>query len=388
MLDAFTLRVAFGVISVSVLALTYFVTYRSTRSAYSGWWCLALICLGPGGLLYLFNDTGFQAVANPLGNAVTALGAVCIWAAVRALDGRELPWQVFAATTALVLVPAFFDDPAHDVWPAGSVYLASIAVVTLMAMRELVRLAVALRRDPEARLEYSRSVESVAAVCGLFATYYLLRTVVFVTVGPDDQTFRIFFGAQATCMLLILLVMVVSFNVSILSFEHESHALRERARRDPLTGLLNRKAFEEAVALLRRRHNLGEQAAIVVADLDEFKEVNDGLGHQAGDRALVTFAEIARTVVGDHGVVARLGGDEFLLFTYGASAEELVGEIDERYAGLPGPGPLPSVSFGISRLEDDDELAEATRRADVALYRAKGSGGDQIVRAESVGDES
>lgn len=381
MLDTFSLRVAFGLVAVCVLVLTYFVTYRSTRSAYSGWWTLALLGFGPGALLYLFNGTPLQAIANPLGNAATILGTVCLWGGTRALGGRELPRWVLVAAPLASFVPALFDDPGDDVWPAGSIYLAVNAVLTVLAAREMLRLGWQLRRDDEPRMEYLRSVDSMTVVSCVFAAFYLLRTLVFVAVGPEADLFRIGFGSQAACLLFMLLMVATSFNVSILSFERESHALRERATRDALTGLFNRNAFEEAVSIMRRRSG-GTGAAVLMADLDQFKGLNDGLGHQAGDRALVAFSESARTVVGERGVVGRLGGDEFVIVSFRARAEELAHAIDTAYrnADTQVEGDLPTVSFGIARLAPDDALDDALERADIAMYRAKAMGGGRAVR--------
>lgn len=381
MLDIFSLRVAFGLVALCVLVLTYFVTYRSTRSAYSGWWTLSLFGFGPGALLYLFNDTQFQALANPLGNVATVLGAVCLWGGTRALGGRKLPLWVLVVAPLVVFIPALFDDPGTDVWPAGSVYLAVNSVLTILAAREVVRLGRQLQRDNDARMEYRRSVYSMAVVSCVFAAFYVLRLVFFVTLGPESDVFRIGLGTQTACLLFMLLMVATSFNVSILSFERESHALRERATRDALTGLFNRKAFEDAVAIMRRRSG-GSGAVVLMADLDQFKGLNDGRGHQAGDRALVAFSESACAEVGDQGVVGRLGGDEFVIVSFRPEAEELAHAIDTAYRStdVGVQGALPTVSFGIARLGPQDELADALGRADAAMYRAKSMGGSRAVR--------
>ena len=97
------------------------------------------------------------------------------------------------------------------------------------------------------------------------------------------------------------------------------HASRELALTDELTGLANRRLFHE-----RLREELGDRAdgeaslAIAMVDLDRFKELNDTLGHHAGDRLLAQLGPRLKDVVGDAGLVARLGGDEFALLLPGA----------------------------------------------------------------------
>ncbi len=80
MLDTPSLRVAFGVVALTMLVLFYFVTYRSTRSAYSAWWCAALGMFVGGASLYLFNGTSNQVWANPLANVLVVAGAASVWA--------------------------------------------------------------------------------------------------------------------------------------------------------------------------------------------------------------------------------------------------------------------------------------------------------------------
>src|SRR4051794_34279774 len=108
------------------------------------------------------------------------------------------------------------------------------------------------------------------------------------------------------------------------------------ADRDELTGLANRRAFDRILA------ELGSEAAVILIDLDNFKQVNDRLGHRAGDRLLRDVASELRTRVRESDVVARLGGDEFAVVLRGADAAhvgavgaELSGAVREVAAGLP-----------------------------------------------------
>lgn len=380
MLDAFTLRVAFGLVAVCVLALTYFVIYRGTRSAYSGWWCLSLLAFGPGGLLFLLNGTAAQAVANPLGNAVVVLGAVFVLAACRALSGRRLPPWVMVVAPLVVLVPALLDDPGTDVWPAGTVYLAAMAALLVLACRELVDLVARLERADTHRADYRGSVVAMAVVSGLLALFYAGRTVAFVTVGPEHPFFTTWFGTQAACLVVMVLLVVASSSLSALSYGYQTLALRERAARDPLTGVFNRDGLAEVVGDLRRGIGPGTSVAVVVADLDRFKGVNDAFGHQAGDEALIAFAQACRDVLGDRGVVGRLGGDEFLLVLLGMPVESTIAAIDRHYRADDPEGRKPTVSYGIADLAAGEDAMAAVGRADRALYRAKAEGRDRAVR--------
>ena len=125
MLDTPSLRVAFGVVALTMLALFYFVTYRSTRSAYSAWWCAALGLFVPGASLYLFNGTVNQVWANPLANVFVVTGAAAVWAGARSLWAASPPWWQVAVAPAVVGVFSVVDNPADNIWAGGPFYLGS-----------------------------------------------------------------------------------------------------------------------------------------------------------------------------------------------------------------------------------------------------------------------
>ncbi|MDQ6522107.1 GGDEF domain-containing protein [Nocardioides sp. LHD-245] len=379
MLDTVTLRVAFGVVAICVLALFYGATYRSTRSSYSGWWCASLAFFIVSALLFLFNGSPAQVVANPLGNTTGALGAACVWAGGRSLRERRVRlWQLLLVP-ATVLVASFVDDPRTDVWSGGAVYLAGMACLIGASARELGLVLRGLGTGGATRAQYRFVLVAMAVVSAVIAVFYLARTVAFVTVGPSHPFFQAVFGGQVTTLLMMVLLVVVTFSMSALSHEQQTSELRRRATHDGLTGLLNRSEFLRAAQRELDRGPAGD-AAVVVADLDRFKSINDGLGHAAGDRALTAFAAACQEVVDVRGLLGRLGGDEFVLLVRGAPAETVVEEIARRYRGDEA-SPMPTVSFGIATVVPGDDIDLAVADADGALYEAKSAGRARAVRA-------
>ena len=162
-------------------------------------------------------------------------------------------------------------------------------------------------------------------------------------------------------------------------------ALRQ-ARTDPLTGLLNRSTLDETLQRevgLARRH--GEPFSILVADLDNFKTINDGLGHQAGDLVLREFAEVLRRCARESDLVFRTGGDEFLvaLSHTGLSGANLLAErlrrsVDRYPFEFDGETVPMQVSVGVSTLESGDDFLSLLQRGDDALYGAKEQGRNKI----------
>jgi diguanylate cyclase (GGDEF)-like protein/PAS domain S-box-containing protein len=160
------------------------------------------------------------------------------------------------------------------------------------------------------------------------------------------------------------------------------------AAHDVLTGLANRALFGEAVARSVTDPDPRHRMSVVLIDLDDFKTVNDTLGHAAGDALLVAVAERMRQSVRPGDTVARLGGDEFALLLEGLGDEQ----VDRALVRLAESLLVPVVvddhllsvraSFGVVTGRPGDEVGELLRRADIAMYEAKarGEGGHQRYR--------
>lgn len=157
--------------------------------------------------------------------------------------------------------------------------------------------------------------------------------------------------------------------------------LNHAAQTDPLTGLLNRRAMEDAlVAIEGGARNL----AVVALDIDHFKQVNDRFGHDAGDRALKVVAEVMRACSRDRDLPCRVGGEEFLLLLPGTSLAEAA-EVGERLrhsveeARTEGVGQV-TISLGVADWVPGGRSLEATfKQADEMMYRAKRQGRNQVV---------
>ncbi|MBI2775695.1 MAG: GGDEF domain-containing protein [Chloroflexi bacterium] len=160
------------------------------------------------------------------------------------------------------------------------------------------------------------------------------------------------------------------------------------ASTDPLTGLPNRRYFDEFCGLLARRRRSGDAVAVLMVDIDKFKVLNDTYGHPVGDEVLRSVAAAIVSAVREEDVPARVGGEEFavLLRNPGPEVAAEVGErvrqavraLDLRSFGVPGV----SVSVGVANAVGADEpIPTIVERADQALLRAKRSGRDRVISA-------
>lgn len=171
------------------------------------------------------------------------------------------------------------------------------------------------------------------------------------------------------------------------------HELRERSLHDPLTGLANRSLYLDRVSHAIARANRSDAlVAVLYADLDNFKTVNDTLGHARGDRLLVLVGERLLTAVRGSDTVARLGGDEFALLLEDLTSADAALVVAERALSLlskpfelHGESVNVSASIGVALRRKGGFGAEAlTHEADTAMYEAKRAGKGRVVRSAPV----
>ena len=380
-LDTATLRFAFGLMALVLVVLFYFSAYRVTRSPYSAWWCGALLFFLSGSGSFLLDGTPHQVWANPLGNTLLVHGGVAVWAGARSLRTVRPPKWAFTGIPLVTLVASVLDHPATNTWSGGPVFLAAMSLTIGLAARELWRL------EPG----YSRVRIPLAVAAGALAVFYFFRWLAFLAEGKDGPVFSTVFGSAVTTLVTMLLLVVVSYSMAALSTEQQTRALRVVATRDDLTGLLNRKAFLELAAeQLADRSTTGSSGALILADLDHFKKVNDTHGHAAGDLALQAFADACTATVRSTDLTGRYGGEEFVILVPGAGpgrAEAITEEISRRLAAADTVGgmEMPTVSYGISTYDGGtSDVERLVASADAALYVAKSRGRNRAAHSDGL----
>jgi diguanylate cyclase (GGDEF)-like protein len=191
--------------------------------------------------------------------------------------------------------------------------------------------------------------------------------------GPWDREDTILAGSAACVVRMIL------------EYDALQREVMHQARTDPLTGLLNRRAFIEAVHRdIARLDRAAEPGTLMFVDVDSFKPVNDRLGHAMGDQVLIAVADMLRKLVRPNDLIVRLGGDEFAVWLSGADHMTAAERADHlcRIAPLafqvmlPDAFPKLGVSVGIAtrRVGSREPFEDLTRRADMAMYEVKRSG--------------
>ncbi len=207
--------------------------------------------------------------------------------------------------------------------------------------------------------------------------FFATLTVPTIDLFWGNQTDRLVTLISSAVLFALMLSRVLGL---VRSVEYGRELLRSEARHDPLTGLANRTQFAErtASALSNNKRNV----AVLLIDLDDFKAVNDSLGHAAGDQILVIAAERIARCVRDNDLVARLGGDEFaVLLTSSIDSQDAAGTASRILRALDEPAVVMerSVRLGGSvgialQIPEVDDVQNMLRRADVAMYSAKREG--------------
>lgn len=161
----------------------------------------------------------------------------------------------------------------------------------------------------------------------------------------------------------------------------EARELVEQVNTDPLTGALNRQGLR--AALMSTPAILAAPMSVVFADIDHFKHINDEHGHDAGDAVLRQFAAVITAGIRSSDKLVRWGGEEFLIICSSTSAEQARVLAEKLRLGLKttrwSTGAGITASFGVAELTPNDDIGDAIKRADEALYVAKDSGRDRVV---------
>lgn len=182
---------------------------------------------------------------------------------------------------------------------------------------------------------------------------------------------------------------VESYELRVRSLEHELAQTARMVQNDPLTHALNRRGLDEVFRIeASRSSRYRVPLTVVMIDLDNFKSINDSLGHAAGDRALIHFVTTAQASLRSTELIARTGGEEFVVVFPATGVTDCVDAIRRLQRELArsqfqfeGQSVVMTFSAGAAAWRENESLAQILRRADAAMYEAKHGGKDRIIIA-------
>ena len=311
-----------------------------------------------------------RATAVALAYPASDLLLVAVVVGIVALQGRSLPRHWVPLLTGLSLFAAA--DVVYALRVNADSYVVGTPLDALWAVGLALMSVGAQTGSPAGRPEQVRPEQPVALAVPALAT--ITGLAVLIASSRADVS------ALALALALALATLLVAAFRTQLAFQQLRRLaeFRRQAGTDDLTGLPNRRAFSQranaALGGADRPH------ALLLLDLDRFKEVNDSLGHQAGDELLVQVGARFAAQLRDGDTIGRLGGDEFAVLLQGCdSAQAVAVAVAVKLRGcllepflVGGVAVRSDVSIGLSLApEHGSEMAGLLRRADIAMYKAK-----------------
>lgn len=365
----------------TILAATFFFLWRQRPDqTHLKDWALVYVFGVVGFSIEMLRIYGVGDFISLLSNVFHGLGALFTARGVLTrYEGRRLErtlWLIYAAGMAGVVLFSYIVP--NVIGRSGSMS-AAISLMLFIAAWRVLR---APGKDAVDRL--------IAAVMIVLPMVILARPVVAFLAGTPLQIGTIspdslFVVALKLQSLLGWLAFAILFLLRAAT--DVTRELEEQARRDPMSGLFNRRGFFENAALDLGRRTAGVPCSILIVDIDHFKSINDRFGHATGDRVIHGVGTILSQLPSDP-IVARIGGEEFALLLPATplKAAALFGEgLRSAIAGWRDDGIAAGLtvtaSIGVAEFRAGDDVAEALRQADIALYAAKRGGRNKVASA-------
>jgi diguanylate cyclase (GGDEF)-like protein len=376
LIDPRTVTLLAGVMS-GLMSLVLYSLKRNYPASIKGLreWSAALLVLFVAGLLFAGRGKLPDYVAISLANFLLWSGVYLTYVGSQRFFGvrpRVGPWMALITGVLLFSVWFTFIEPS---------YLVRLRVSNmLMAYLFGVHAWLVFMQGPTT---FARML-TVGVLAATSATQLLRFVTSFnLPVGADllDATpYQQVYISSYTFLILLL-----SIGLVLMASDRLRAELEHLATHDSLTNALTRRHMNEACQKeLERCRRHGRSMALLIMDLDHFKEVNDTYGHQAGDRVLVNFVAKVNTMLRQPDQLGRFGGEEFVLLLPETSREEAISVADRIRAAcaLADSGPSCTVSIGITtHQQDTDTVDTLLARADAALYRAKANGRNRVETA-------
>jgi len=377
-LDGETVAVVTVFVTALLGVLLVFAGMQNRSIRAPMWWGAAQMISAVGLALVTLRGAISDFLSIDIANALVLLAYGLTWAGARAFDGRKvLPLVVVLAPAAWIIacrVPSLADD-------------INLRVAVLSAMMATLAIATAAEIW-RGRNEHLMSRWPTIIVLLAFAAALVMRIpATYLSPPLDDRSLvgSVSFAVVAFGMLLYTVVM--SFLLLNMTKERTELHYKINATVDPLSGIANRRAFLDGakrLVALRAAHH--EPLAMLLFDLDRFKQVNDRMGHAVGDRVLQTFAATTTATLGDDALFGRIGGEEFAsLLPVGdlgeayALADRVRRNFEAAATQFARGDLVPTVSVGVTLAMDAggsiDTLLDI---ADRALYRAKAKGRNRV----------
>ncbi|UDM08458.1 GGDEF domain-containing protein [Halomonas sp. NyZ770] len=356
-------------------ALYLLMEWRGAREQALLLWAAGFATVTVGSSLSLLRANGFFLVGVWFANGLLILAHWLFLLGVLRFVGQRpsRAWWLLVVIWCGLLLP----EPLTS----SKLYLSlNSLLVGLLALRA----SWALKLESDAATLGTRQLHYVLMIHGLFyvakGLLPLAPNTLVNLMAFQGAIIRISLVEGSMAILLIALSMT-----GTVRYQRERH-ITHLAERDALTSLLNRRGFEAQAPRVLKRISPSQPGALLLLDLDNFKQINDLYGHAAGDHLLLALADIARQTLPTDALLARLGGDEFVFLLKDVNDDELLHigqQLRQRFHTVAShtyltPAPV-SLSLGVTRLtQPTQDLSSLLAQSDQALYEAKRRGRNRM----------
>lgn len=369
--DQLSIFTAIG-LSSAALALTLFMSWLVGRSdSYLLTWSIGLAVIVAGVVAFVGFGSAFDADLLLAAFILLIGGFGLIYAGTLQFCSEQARWKRATAASAIGLLPTV---AAFAFGYSGTgTMAANLGIALLLALTGLQY--VAARAETPLLMVANATLYFITAVSFVACAYELAWHGQYILEAQPAN-----WAEQVNSFVVIVgLTGIGALSLTIHQIRIANRH-RSEARRDPLTGLRNRRGLFDDYA-----DDAAGETTIVVMDLDYFKAINDRFGHAAGDRVLRAFAEIVLSNIRPDDIAGRLGGEEFCILSNApvsvaaAMAERIRSELAAKPFMTPSGIMQATVSAGIAVRSGEPETLQALLdRADVALYQAKEAGRNRI----------
>ena len=362
-----------------VLSLVWFMAGRSFPTfGAAKYWSAGMLAVAFGAVMSIFRGQVPPLVSVLLVNGLFLLGAGLILAGVRTYRDKSVPWLVIAANicTAVVLL-GVFAVWTNDIAMRVAVYSTAQCVFVAWVMVELLS-------DPQDR--WTPGVAMAVLACATMMALNVLRTTLALAAVGGEFGFTTFNPVQSLILFLLAAcgILVCQFGCLLMTMDRLRRDMAALAVTDELTGVANRRRFQEwAATACAHADRTGDAFSLMMIDIDRFKWINDTHGHGVGDEFLRLVARTMREHMRGQDLFARVGGDEFCVLMPDTVAQQ-AGAVGERLAALFSSQSLPhkgepitsTISIGIVQWTPavGSNFPALMASADRALYQSKAGG--------------
>lgn len=372
------------IVSSLMMAVSMAVVGWGRRRDGLGHWAAALLVNAVGHVLLMLRGQVPDVLSIVVGNTLLSGVLVGMIVAIYQFQGRTISWLLLLTPSALVMgsVIVFIDNFPSRVGFVGLV----------IGLQAVWALATALERR---HVTVGRGHWLLVAGLALEAVVLLGRSALAMTVqGAEVGILQSSSLQTLTFVATFSVVLVSSMGFVFMSRDRADENNRVMAALDPLTGVANRRSLIAALDRdVARAVRTRESIALMMVDIDHFKDVNDQYGHPVGDQVLCSVVNVLRQRVRAQDLVGRYGGEEFMVVlpdTGLVGAEQLARELCKAVEvsrcrvdgadGVEGDGIAVTVSIGVygGRLESGDSWDMLIAAADRALYQAKENGRNRV----------